>query len=180
MKESFPLRRENAHRLATLELLIQAHNLVNPSSGLANDFLNQYNEILLLVENLPVLLPEMVEELLAWKPKTYKEYFSQSNLPGSDIAIKLYSHLDKRFVKLFEAEVAAINLLAEKAIEVISEKRITTNEMHAEDVDEFCIKAAAHLRAAIDRATQLVNHGWDISDEFSQDMADRLMQHDAQ
>ncbi len=115
MKESFPLRRENAHRLATLELLIQAHNLVNPSSGLANDFLNQYNEILLLVENLPVLLPEMVEELLAWKPKTYKEYFTQSNLPGADIAIKLYGHLDKRFVKLFEAEVSAINHLAGKS-----------------------------------------------------------------
>ena len=57
------------------ESLRQASNLVNPASGIANDFLNQYNEILLLVENLPVLLPEMVEELLAWKAKDYNEYF---------------------------------------------------------------------------------------------------------
>ena len=49
------------------EQLKQANHLVNPTSGIANDFLNQYNEILLLVENLPILLPEMIEELLAWK-----------------------------------------------------------------------------------------------------------------
>ena len=35
------------------EQLRQANHLVNPSSGIANDFLNQYNVILLLVENLP-------------------------------------------------------------------------------------------------------------------------------
>ncbi len=50
------------------EHLKQANHLVNPNSGIANDFLNQYNEILLLVENLPVLLPEMVDDLLAWRP----------------------------------------------------------------------------------------------------------------
>ena len=179
MTASLPLRRETGHKLATLELLMQAHNLVNPSSGLANDFLNQYNEILLLVENLPILLPEMVDELLAWNPKTYKEYFSQSNLPGADIAIKIYGHLDKRFVKLFEAEISAINHLAWKSIELISEKRKEIVEMHAEDIDDYCQKMSSRLRSAIDRASELVNHGWDLSDESSQEMADRLMQHDA-
>jgi len=57
--------------------------LVNPASGIANDYLNHFNEILLLIENLPTLLPEMLDELLEWNPVTYREYFAKSQLPGS-------------------------------------------------------------------------------------------------
>lgn len=42
----------------------RAAALVNPASGIANDYLNHFNEILLLIENLPTLLPEMLDELL--------------------------------------------------------------------------------------------------------------------
>ncbi|HMN79137.1 MAG TPA: hypothetical protein PKA20_04310, partial [Burkholderiaceae bacterium] len=59
----------------------RAANLVNPASGIANDYLNHFNEILLLIENLPTLLPEMLDELLEWKPVTYREYFAKSLLP---------------------------------------------------------------------------------------------------
>ena len=65
----------------TLEL--RASALVNPASGVANDYLNHFNEILLLIENLPALLPEMVDELLGWKPVSYRGYFERSPLPAA-------------------------------------------------------------------------------------------------
>lgn len=51
----------------------RAASLVNPASGIANDYLNHFNEVLLLIENLPTLLPEMLDELLEWRPVTYRE-----------------------------------------------------------------------------------------------------------
>ena len=155
--------------------LLQANHLVNPSSGIANDFLNQYNEILLLVENLPVLLPEMIEDLLAWKPRNYEEYFQSSPLAGGHLAIEIYQALDGAFKERFEAQIAKINVLASKAIIVIGNQLHEPDEMRAQDIEAFCEEISAKLRAEIEKAVDLVNHGLEVPPETSQEMADRLM-----
>lgn len=155
--------------------LRQANHLVNPRSGIANDYLNQYNEILLLVENLPVLLPEMIDELLAWTPRSYEDYFLASPLMGGRIAITIYKALDKGFREKFEAQIAKINALANHAILVIGNQRHGTEEMRPEDVETFCEDISVHLRAEIEKAANLVNHGLETPPETSQEMADRLM-----
>ena len=157
------------------EQLKQANHLVNPSSGIANDFLNQYNEILLLVENLPILLPEMIEELLAWKPRTYEEYFRISPLVGGHLAIEIYQALDEAFREEFEAQIAKINVLASRAILVISHQLHGSEEMRAEDIELFCEEISTKMRAEIEKAADLVNHGLELPPETSQEMADRLM-----
>src|ERR1700686_5113082 len=59
----------------------RAAALVNPASGLANDYLNLFNEIVMVIEQLPEM-PELIDDLLAWRPTTYIEYFTRSVLPG--------------------------------------------------------------------------------------------------
>ncbi len=157
------------------EQLKQANHLVNPSSGIANDFLNQYNEILLLVENLPILLPEMIEELLAWKPRSYEEYFRTSPLVGGHLAIAIYQALDEAFREEFEAQIAKINVLASRAILVIGNQLHGSEEMRPEDIESFCEEISTKLRAEIEKAADLVNHGLELPPETSQEMADRLM-----
>ena len=157
------------------EQLRQANHLVNPSSGIANDYLNQYNEILLLVENLPILLPEMIEELLAWKPRNYGEYFQASPLAGGHLAIAIYQALDGAFRERFEAQIAKINVLASMAIAVIGNQLHGSDEMRPEDIEAFCEELSAKLRAEIEKAVDLVNHGLELPPETSQEMADRLM-----
>ncbi len=157
------------------EQLKQANHLVNPSSGIANDFLNQYNEILLLVENLPILLPEMIEELLAWTPRSYEEYFRTSPLVGGHLAIEIYHALDEAFREEFEARIAKINVLASKAILVIGHQLQGSEEMHPEDIESFCEEISTKMRAEIEKAADLVNYGLELPPETSQEMADRLM-----
>ena len=165
------------HLIETLELIKQANNLVNPTSGIANDFLNQYNEVLLLVENLPVLLPEMVDELLAWKAKSYEEYFNSSPLPGGHIAIKIYNTLDSQFRKKFEAQIAKANKIAEKAIAVIdNRRRDRSDELSADDIELFCGNISKRLREETEKAAKMVNYGLAVAPETSQALADRLMQ----
>jgi hypothetical protein len=155
--------------------LLQASHLVNPVSGIANDFVNQYNEILLLVENLPVLLPEMIEDLLAWKSRSYEEYFQTSPLAGGHLAIEIYHALDGAFRQRFESQIAKINVLANKAIIVIGKQQHGSDEMRPEDIEVFCEDLSAKLRAEIEKAVDLVNHGLGVPPETSQEMADRLM-----
>ncbi len=159
------------------ELLRQCSNLVNPVSGIANDYLNQYNEILLLVENLPVLLPEMIEDLLAWKPKTYREYFETSPLPGGEIAIKIYQSLNPNFRQLFEAHAQSINAFANAAIAVLADQQHGQHNLSQDYIEAFCAEMSKILRTEIEKANDFVNHGLSISHETPQQMADRLMAH---
>jgi hypothetical protein len=157
------------------DLMQKASNLVNPASGIANDFLNQYNEILLLVENLPVLLPEMIEELLAWKSKTYKDYFETSPLPHGDVAIKIYESLNPHFRQLFEAHVQSINAFANAAIAVLADQQHGQRDLSPEYIEAFCAEISKILRDEIEKANEFVNHGLGAPPETPQEMADRLM-----
>lgn len=161
--------------LQRAELLDRPDSLVNPVSGIARDFLNQYYEVLLLVENLPVLLPEMIEELLAWKPKTYEEYFSSSPLPGSATAIRIYGDLDRSLRRKFEAQIAKLNKIAFNAIAIIGKQHGITTQLNAEDIEEFCAHISRKLRAEIEKSNRFVNHGLNAPLETPQEMADRLM-----
>jgi hypothetical protein len=153
----------------------RAAALVNPASGIANDYLNHFNEILLLIENLPTLLPEMLDELLEWKPVTYREYFSKSQLPGSVRALQIYDGLDENFRRDFESIIDGINAMALASIEVIRAHRSQTGDLDPSRVSEFCENASSAIRSALNRAADLVNNGRTSAAESPQGMADRLI-----
>ena len=156
-------------------LVEKAALLTNPVSGIANDFLNHFNEIFLLVENLPVLLPEMVDELMQWQPISYVEYFERSNLPGRSQALADYERIDPVFRRSFDAAVARLNALALEIIAVIGRHRNADGELAAEDVSDFCAQAACELREALDAASNMVNTGKSAAAESAQTLADRLL-----
>ena len=153
----------------------RAAALVNPASGIANDYLNHFNEILLLIENLPTLLPEMLDELLEWKPVTYREYFAKSQLPGSVRALQIYDGLDENFRRDFESIIDGINAMALASIEVIRAHRSQTGDLDPSRVSEFCENASSAIRSALNRAADLVNNGRTSAAESPQGMADRLI-----
>lgn len=153
----------------------RAASLVNPASGIANDYLNHFNEILLLIENLPTLLPEMLDELLEWKPVTYREYFAKSLLPGSAAALEIYEGLDEGFRRDFESIIDGVNAMATASIEVIRAHRGPDGEVDPSRVSDFCENASCAIRSALNRASDLVNNGREKVVETSQGMADRLI-----
>lgn len=149
--------------------------LVNPASGIANDYLNHFNEILLLIENLPTLLPEMLDELLEWRPVTYREYFAKSQLPGSARALAIYEELDEAFRRDFESIIDGINAMATASIDVIRAHRSPDGEIDPSRVSDFCENASCAIRSALNRASDLVNNGREAVGESPQGMADRLI-----
>ncbi len=65
----------------SVSLQARAEAIVNPASGLANDYLNLFNEIVMLIEQLPQM-PELIDDILRWRPVSYQSYFANSVLPG--------------------------------------------------------------------------------------------------
>lgn len=156
-------------------LAMQAAELVNPKSGIANDYLNTFNEILLLIENLPVLLPEMVDELLQWRPTGYREYFKASSLPGSPVALAIYDNLPDHVRGHFERMIEAVNDVAIASVETIKAHRCPEGTIEPDHVSDYCEKAATDMRLQLEQLSDFVNNGYQASNETPQDMADRIM-----
>ena len=62
---------------------------INPRTGLATDYLNHFNEAVMLLEMVPDM-PECAEDFLTWTPLSYSEHFTASNFKARDLAIEAY------------------------------------------------------------------------------------------
>jgi ADP-ribose pyrophosphatase YjhB (NUDIX family) len=63
---------------------------INPVTGFATDYLNHFNEAVMLLEMLPDC-PDCIDDFLAWRPMTYREHFMASNFKGRDLAVAAYN-----------------------------------------------------------------------------------------
>jgi hypothetical protein len=63
---------------------------INPRTGLATDYLKNFNEAVMLLEMIPDM-PECTDDFLTtWTPLTYAEHFTASNFKARDLAIEAY------------------------------------------------------------------------------------------
>ena len=62
---------------------------INPKTGLASDYLNHFNEAIMLLDLLPTT-PECIVELIGWEPLSYEEHFAASHFKGKELAIAAY------------------------------------------------------------------------------------------
>src|SRR3954465_7857288 len=68
---------------------LRAANL-NPNTGLASDYLNHFNEAIMLLDLLPTT-PECIVELIGWEPLSYEEHFAASHFKDRELAIAAYN-----------------------------------------------------------------------------------------
>jgi hypothetical protein len=76
---------------ARMAALVAAN--INPRTGLATDYLNHFNEAIMLLEMIPDM-PECSEDFLQWTPLSYAEHFTASNFKARDLAISAYESAD--------------------------------------------------------------------------------------
>jgi hypothetical protein len=149
-------------------------NLVNPSSGLANDYLNLFNEIVMLIEQLPTM-PELIDDILAWHPVSYNDYFTHSPLPDREQAIINYAALDADFRAKFEKTVAELDSKAVGSVAAIRRQFKVSPDIDQNQLADMCAKAGENLRKTLTRATSLINYGTRRARETAQHRADRLL-----
>jgi len=80
---------------------------INPRTGLATDYLNHFNEAIMLLEMIPDM-PECAEDFLGWQPLSYSEHFTASNFKARDLAIEAYEAADAKIRAEFDNLTSAM------------------------------------------------------------------------
>jgi hypothetical protein len=80
---------------------------INPRTGLATDYLNHFNEAIMLLEMIPDV-PECADDFLEWHPLTYSEHFTASNFKARDLAIAAYESADAKIRAEFDNITSAM------------------------------------------------------------------------
>jgi hypothetical protein len=80
---------------------------INPRTGLATDYLNHFNEAVMLLEMIPDM-PKCAEDFLVWQPLSYAEHFTASNFKAKDLAIAAYNAADARIRAEFDGVTSAM------------------------------------------------------------------------
>lgn len=102
---------------------LQAAN-INPDTGLATDYLNHFNEVVMLMEMLSDM-PDCAEDVLEWMPADYPTHFENSAFKDKDLAIQAYfaapqsvrAHLETLILQIDHKVQAAQALLRDAADE---------------------------------------------------------------
>jgi hypothetical protein len=80
---------------------------INPRTGLATDYLNHFNEAVMLLEMIPDI-PECAEDFLGWHPLTYREHFMASHFKARELAIEAYDSADESIRAEFDNITSAM------------------------------------------------------------------------
>ncbi len=145
------------------------------ADGLSNDYLNHFNEVLMLVE-IAADAPEIVDDLKDWRPVSYPDYFASSHLRRAPQARAAYDALTQENRAAFDLLVHAMDRLAMTAI------RALRPPCEADDAALVAEVTSPAMRALIAQAGAFLNSGGrDIPDsseiEEAQLVIDRLLAH---
>jgi hypothetical protein len=83
---------------------------ISAQTLLATDYLNHFNEIVMLLDMIPDM-PDMVEECKMWQPKSYTEHFADSSFKDKLLAIEAYECVPSKYRRPFEETISQLNTL---------------------------------------------------------------------
>jgi hypothetical protein len=93
---------------------------INPNTRLATDYLNHFNNVVMLLE-LIATMPDFVDEILQWTPLDYPSYFATSTFRSRDLAIAAYHAADPQTRARFEAVIDDLNAAVAQAQVLLSD-----------------------------------------------------------
>lgn len=91
---------------------------INEESFLATDYLNHFNEIIMLLEMVPDM-PECLDDCKEWRPRDYADHFRDSGFSDKELAILAYERAPPQFRAPFDDTVSTMNRLIALGIERI-------------------------------------------------------------
>jgi hypothetical protein len=142
---------------------------INSATGLATDYLNHFNEAIMLLE-MVAGCPDCREDLRAWRPIGYREHFRQSRFAGREFAIAAYDTADPVARDMLDALSATMTTVIEHARKSLATE---ANERISGDV---AARAAGWLRLLVAQAGAVINGQRGVAaDDAPQIAVDRVM-----
>ena len=135
---------------------------INPRTGLATDYLNHFNEAIMLLEMIPDI-PECADDFLEWHPLSYREHFAASNFTARELAIRAYDSSDPALRTEFDNITATMTSILTTVGTAMRQAR------HTETRTILAEQAAGWVKPLVTLAGSMINGG------SSDDDVDRIM-----
>lgn len=152
-------RRKTEDRPAASPAMAWAERLrgtnINPETLLATDYLNHFNEAVMILD-LVADMPDCIEDIADWAPKSYQDHFAHSGFVHRALAIEAYAHAPAERRAALEAVVDELNLII---LVTIANLTTVAPEDAEGEVRTMVAKAAAKLRKLIAAASRIINGG---------------------
>jgi hypothetical protein len=162
--------RQEASIALTPERLRAAN--IHPETRLATDYLNHFNEVIMLLELVPSM-PDCIDDVLIWQPASYEEHFQRSHYRDKDLAIAAFEQAPVGARRRFLALVDEMNAVMLDTIEQLRQHAGTP--MAGYIAEEACDRLK-HLAARTSGVMNAVVQDDDDGEGAStQDAIDALM-----
>jgi hypothetical protein len=96
---------------------------IDGTTLLSTDYFNIFNEVTMLLGMLPDM-PEMLEDIAAWRFRSYAEHFRDSGLPFAPLAIEAYAQVPPATRERFEETIAQLRARLRRASPVPARHRL--------------------------------------------------------
>lgn len=123
------------------EVLVAAN--INPDTGLATDYLNVFNEAIMLLDLIGDM-PDMIDELLNWRYLSYTEHFERSSFEAKELAVEVYKSIDPHIRASFDEAAQNLGQKIENTI-ITLQSDICNNKDFSHYLDEICGQIHAEI-----------------------------------
>ena len=132
---------------------------INPLTGLATDYLNHFNEAIMLLEMIPDI-PECADDFLAWSPLSYAEHFWASNFKARDLAIEAYESADEKIRGEFDHITTTMTSILTAVGDAMREASQDTTRI------KLAQQAAGWVKPLVSAAGGIINGGSDTDIDY--------------
>ncbi|MGE5159262.1 MAG: hypothetical protein ACM3OF_14090 [Gemmatimonas sp.] len=132
---------------------------INPRTGLATDYLNHFNEAIMLLEMIPDI-PECADEFLQWRPLSYAEHFIASHFKARDLAISAYEAADPEIRAEFDHITATMTNILTAVGEAMAQAQQDRTRA------KLAVQATNWLKELVAAAGGIINGGTEANVDY--------------
>ncbi len=125
---------------------------INARTLLATDYLNHFNEIIMLVDMIADM-PECIEDVAAWEPKSYQDHFRDSGFSDGGLAVEAYEFVPAQYRLPFERLISQLNALVKQVATRLMEASVAENQQEIAAMALF----GPEMRLMVEKAGAIIN-----------------------
>ena len=123
---------------------------INPVTGLATDYLNHFNEAIMLLELIPSM-PDCIEEIMAWQVKSYREHFLATQQKHRDLVLAAYEAADPQARAMLDELAASMDSI------LTATRNALRLDLSSAVAGALALEAAAQLKPLVANAGAVIN-----------------------
>jgi hypothetical protein len=127
---------------------------VNPATLLTTDYLNHFNEIIMLLELVPSAPSQFSAEISDWQHESYEEHFTHSGFRDKELAIVGYRNAPEDVRRSFDSSVAD---LEQEIVMLLQQVQTKIGDGDTEGLAKLCDEGIPRLQDLIQIIAGIVN-----------------------